>query len=235
MELSCTIAPLPSDCTNQLYKDKGPAEGLNGHLLLVKSPVFLYHTLLGELMYSFIMCQPDIGYAVTALSKFSSAPSPFHYKILKGVAKYLQSTIDWNICFHCPKRLNHPYFSPLAWYDIKNYCSVPFDVNLNQLVLIGFVDSAHANNLRKCRSTTGLVFTFCDGAIVYKSKTQSLTAGSSTKDEFIAAHTAAKISCYLHMLLKQLRYENHGPTPIQIDNMSALKIINKNMSPTEQT
>ena len=62
-----------------------------------------------------------------------------------------------------------------------------------------------------------------------------LTAGSSTEAEFIAAHTAAKIACYLCMVLKQLGYEQHGPTPIHIDNMSALKIINKNMLPTEQT
>ena len=114
MKTSCTIALLPSDCIDQLYKDKGPAEGSNSHLLLEKSSGFSYCTLLGELMYSFITCQPDIKYVVTTLSKFSSAPSAFHYKILKGVAKYLHSIIDWGIWFHCPKRLNHPEFSPSA-------------------------------------------------------------------------------------------------------------------------
>ena len=64
---------------------------------------------------------------------------------------------------------------------------------------------------------------------------QLLTAGSSTKAEFIAAHTAAKIACYLHMVLKQLGYEQHGPTSIHIDNMLALKIINENMLLTKQT
>ena len=100
---------------------------------------------------------------------------------------------------------------------------------------MGFVDAAHANDLCKCRSTTGLVYTFCGGAIVYKSKTQSLTAGSSTEAEFIAAHTAAKIARYLRMVLKQLGFEQFGPTPIHIDNMSALKIINENTSPTDRT
>ena len=171
MEPSCTIAPLPSDCIDQLYKYKDPEEGSNSHLLLEKSSGLLYHTFLGELMYYFITCQPDIGYAVTTLSKFSSAPLAFHYKMLKGVAKYLQSTIDWGIWFHCPKRLNHPDFSPLACYDIKNDLSVPFNINLNQPILIGFVDSDQANNLHKHCSTTGLVFTFCGGTIVYKSKT----------------------------------------------------------------
>ena len=53
--------------------------------------------------------------------------------------------------------------------------------------------------------------------------------------EFIAAHTAAKIAKYLRMILKQLGYEQKKPTPIHIDNMSALQIINNNTSPTERT
>ena len=122
----------------------------------------------------------------------------------KGVKKYLQSTINWGIYFHCHKRLNLPDFSPSVWYDIKNDLSVPFDIDLNQPLLICFVNSVHTNNLCKCCSNTGLVFTFCGGAIVYKSKMQSLIGGSSTKAEFIAAHTAAKNARYLRMVLNPL-------------------------------
>ena len=78
MEPSCTIDPLPSECIDQLYKYEVPSKGSNGHLLVENLSGFLYCTLLGELMYSFITCWPDIGYAVTKLSKFSSAPSAFH-------------------------------------------------------------------------------------------------------------------------------------------------------------
>ena len=74
-----------------------------------------------------------------------------------------------------------------------------FEVDIDKPVLHCFVDAAHANDLRKRRSTTGVVFTFMGGPIVYKSKTQSLTAGSSTEAEFIAAHSAAKIAIYLRM------------------------------------
>ena len=59
---------------------------------------------------------------------------------------------------------------------------------------MGFVEAAHANDLRKRCSTTGVVFTFMGGAVVYKSKTQSITASSSIEAEFIAAHAAAKIA-----------------------------------------
>ena len=37
------------------------------------------------------------------------------------------------------------------------------------------------------------------------------------------------------MVLKQLDFEQTAPTPIHIDNMSSLKIINENTSLTNQT
>ena len=125
----------------------------------------------------------------------------------------------------------------MKWYDIPidKINNQIFDVNINQPILTRFVDAAHANELRKRHSTTGLVFTFCGGAVVYKSKTQSLTTGSSTEAEFIAAHTAAKIAKYLCMIFKQLGYEQTKPTPIHIDNLSALQIINNNNSPNGRT
>ena len=56
-----------------------------------------------------------------------------------------------------------------------------------------------------------------------------------TEAEFITPHTAAKIAKYLCMILKQLDYEQTNATPIHIDNLSALQIINNNTSSTEQT
>ena len=60
-----------------------------------------------------------------------------------------------------------------------------FPVNINEAVLKGFVDASHGTDFRKMRSITGLIFTFCGGAVVYRSKTQSSTAGSSTETELI--------------------------------------------------
>ena len=62
------------------------------------------------------------------------------------------------------------------------------------------------------------------GAILYKSKTQSIISGSSTESEFIAFHSASKIARYLRMLLKQFGYEKTEPTMIYLDNLPALKI-----------
>ena len=110
-----------------------------------------------------------------------------------------------------------------------------FNVPIKFKKLILFCNAAHANDLQKQRSTTGIVFTFMGGASRYKLKTQSIMAGSSTESEFIAAHSAAKIAKYLRILLKQLGYEQTEPTPIYIDNVPVLKMINGNTSPTDRT
>ena len=44
-----------------------------------------------------------------------------------------------------------------------------FDVDIDDPVLHYFVNTAYANDLQKRCYTTGVVFTFCGGAIIYKS------------------------------------------------------------------
>ena len=112
---------------------------------------------------------------------------------------------------------------------------VIFPVPIEEHVLHCCVGASHGSDPRKMRSITGTVFTYCGGAIAYRSKTQTVTATSSTEAELIAAYTAAKIARYLRQVLKQLGFEQTGPTTIHIDNQSALTIINDNVSPTDRT
>ena len=99
---------------------------------------------------------------------------------------------------------------------------------------MAFVDAAYANDQRKRRSTTGFVFTYCGGAIVYRSKTQSITAISSTEAEFLAAVSCAKIVLYLRSILYELGFACKEPTPIYKDNASIIDIVNSSV-PTERT
>ena len=108
-------------------------------------------------------------------------------------------------------------------------------MDIDAPVLHCFVDASYANDLWKRLSTTGVVFTFCGGTIVYKSKTQTITASSSTEAEFIAAHTAGKITRYLQMVLMELGFEQKETTIIHINNLPALKMINDNTAPTQRT
>ena len=79
---------------------------------------------------------------------------------------------------------------------------------------MAFVNTFYANDKHKRWSTTGFVFTYCGGAIIYRSKTQSITAISSTEAEFLAAVSCAKITLYLRSILYELGFGCNGPTPI---------------------
>ena len=94
-------------------------------------------------------------------------------------------------------------------YKLPNY---PEPISTGKLV--GFVDTAYTNDLSKQRLTTGYVFTYSGGAVVYRSKTQSLTALSLTEAEFIAAVTAAKTAKYIRSVLTELRSNQSDPAPI---------------------
>ena len=68
------VAPLPEDAVSKMYAEVlgpfggGPGEGTSEHALLEKKLGFSYRSVLGELMYAYGTCRPDIGYAVTTLS-----------------------------------------------------------------------------------------------------------------------------------------------------------------------
>ena len=89
-----------------------------------------------------------------------------------------------------------------------------------------FSDATYAKDQRKRRSTTGFVCIYCDGAIIYHFKTQSVTAISSTEAEFITAVSCAKITLYLQSILYELGFACKGPNPIYEDNASTIDIIN---------
>ena len=97
--VSKPIAPLPMDTLHNISTQAGPAEGTSEHQALEDQKGFSYRTLLGEIMYAYVSCRPDIGYPITLMSKYASNPSEYHYDKLKNIARYLHSTRDWGIIF----------------------------------------------------------------------------------------------------------------------------------------
>ena len=209
------MIPMPLDCIEKMYSEMGYKEGTAEHKVLEEKAGFAYCTLLGEIMYVYMTCQLDIGYTVTTLLKFSCPSSMYHYKLLKCLAQYLFATTDWESRFkkNKPLQLLDANYERGFFHNTKY--EVPNEPEMEELLkadittnkLVGFCDAAHANDSRNRCSTTAVVFTFMGGAIIYKSKTQSLTADSSMEAEFIAAHSTGKVAYYLQFLLKDLGYE----------------------------
>ena len=68
--------------------------------------------------------------------------------------------------------------------------------------------------------------------MVYQSKTQLLTALSSSTAEFIVAVTAAKTAKYVRSILSKLKFPQTEPTPIYEDNKLTIDIV-ASQKPTE--
>ena len=124
-------------------------------------------------------CQLDIRYTVITLSKFSSIPLMYHYKLLKCLAQYLNAATHWEIRFKRTKLLqlsDDDYergFLRTTKYEVPNEPEMEelFNADITPNKLVGFCDAVHANDLQNQCSTTAIVFTFMEGAIIYKSKT----------------------------------------------------------------
>jgi len=114
-----------------------------------------------SLMY--LATQPDISCSVAALSGNDSWPFTSHMTTAKWVLQCLKSTADF--CLHV------------------NYNGI--DINIGNS-LVGYSDSAWANNSANRKSQGGHMFPASNGAISGQSRKQSLIAMSILKAEFIA-------------------------------------------------
>ena len=227
---------MPSDHLIWIHKEEGHKEGTVEHSVLEEKMGFQCQVVLGELTHAMVTAQPNIARSVTTLSKFSSAPLECHHQLLEGLTKHLQMTKSWGVK-HC--RQNNKFSNDPP--DSDQPAPLPeavgeFNVDISQPKLSGFVDASCGSELGKRRSIAGCVFTFCGGAIVAcKSKTQTVTASSSTEAEFVAAFTAAKAMQCLWFVLQELGFVQDGPTEICIGNQAVLQIMDDNQAPTIQT
>jgi len=107
---------------------------------------------LGDLLYAYIVCCPDIGYAITTISKLSMSPAIF-ISLPSNVLLFIfeppltgDSIID-----HpppCPELPDIPHTSPILGLNIPVPQATLF------LELVGYINSSHANNQCQHHSTT---------------------------------------------------------------------------------
>ena len=157
--------PIPASCIAALYTTPaGPYEHTQEHAKLEHDMGFAYRSLLGEILYAYVTARVHIGYAINTLAKFAAAPVKIHYQRLKGLALYLRLTIDWGIIYWRSAPRDDLPAVPL---DVLTYDPLLplFPETADHFRLTGYVDAAHANDLRSRRSTTGYAFMLSGGAI----------------------------------------------------------------------
>jgi hypothetical protein len=80
-----SIPLLPSLLLTSLSTQIGPKEGTPEFAKVEKAAGFGYRQVLGELIYAYVTCRLNIGYAVTFLARHAQSSTAKHYAALKHV------------------------------------------------------------------------------------------------------------------------------------------------------
>ena len=138
-----------------------------------------YQSKVGNVMYAMLGTRPDLTFAVSALSKYTSCPITAHHSAMGQVLRYSQAMKNTGILYK----------------GESNTSTMPEPVC--------YTDSDWAGDRNKRRSTGGFVVLLCGGAVRWKTQKQDIVALSTTEAEYIALTEASKeVICMLGLLRK---------------------------------
>jgi hypothetical protein len=169
---------------------------------LLDTTKYGYAELVGSLLYLSVCTRPDIAQAVGALARYMSKPTQDHWKLAKGVLRYLATTTNYGIIFTKTE------------LDLRGYCDADF-----------------AGDLDTRRSTTGYVFLLSGAAISWSSRLQSTVAASTTEAEYMAAASAVKEGLWLRKLMLDFK-KPVTTLVIMCDNQAAITLLKNHISST---
>jgi len=173
-----------------------------------------YMSLIRALMYTAIGTQPDIAFAVGALSRFLSNPGRQHWNEVKCVLSYLKGTSDYAICYSSEKSLTGEVISYL--------CSV--GIQLTEGLMKGFCDLDWAGCIDTRCSTSGFVWIMGGGVICWRSKLQTIVALLSTETEYVGATPAVQEVVWLRDLLCELGITDTSLSILNMDNRGVVSL-----------
>ncbi|RVW86309.1 Retrovirus-related Pol polyprotein from transposon TNT 1-94 [Vitis vinifera] len=161
-----------------------------------------YSRVIGSLMYLMSCTRPDIAYAVSKLSRYTSNPGAKHWQGIIRVLKYLRFTRDYGL----------------------HYTRYP-------AVLEGYSDANWISNVKDSKSHSGYVFTLGGAAVSWKSSKQTVIARSTMESEFIALDKCGEEAEWLRHFLEDIpRWSKPVPLIcIHCDSQSAIGRAQSNM------
>jgi len=154
-----------------------------------------FKELVGSLLYVARMTRPDIMHAVSIASKVAK-PSIDSWNRLKRILRDLNSTRNMGLR-----------------YDPSEVCS-----------LEGYTDSDYAGDVETRRSTSGCVIMLGNSPVGWRCQRQQVVSLSTTESEYIAACELVEDIIPVRRLLREIGVIDDRPTPISIDNSSAVKM-----------
>ena len=115
-----------------------------------------YASTVGSLMYAMLCTRPNICYSIGMVSRYQSNPRPKHWQAVKHILKNLQRTRDYILVFRS-----------------------------EDLIPIGYTDSAFQSDPDFRKSTSRYVFTLGGGAISWRSIKQSVLQTPSWRQNML--------------------------------------------------
>ena len=195
---------------------------------------FSYRQALGELIYTMVMCRPDISFPLIKLSQYSAAPALSHFKAIQGIYNYLHKTPEEGKYFWISVPRTDMEADPLpSCPHINNYESQTREQH-NSSEFRATVHSDYAGDTSHRRSVTGISVKLAGGCVYYKTRFQPNIALIITEAEFIAACDAAKVILYIRSILDDIGISQDAATTLFEDNQGALLMANFGQ-PTKRT
>jgi Reverse transcriptase (RNA-dependent DNA polymerase) len=173
-----TQTPLPSNWDPKENKGKATA-----------AEITRYQSIIGSLLYLMIGTCPDISYAVTHLSQFTTNPSEDHYKAALHICRYLAGTQDYKLVYG----------------------------KTADKGLMAYTDSDWAADKIRRWSITGYFFKLADGIISWRSHAQKTVALSSTEAEYMALSNCSRQAVWIKTMIEELGIV-FKTVPIYCDN-----------------
>lgn len=158
--------------------------------------VYQYRQLLGSLMFLSVCTRPDISYACSQLSQFSTCFDESHWRTAKRVLRYLAGTINYGLYFEKDKN---------------------FEIN-------AFADADWANDITDRKSYTGFVVKLGNCVINWEARKQRCVALSSTESEFLCISDVCKDICFIKNFLSEI-IDKQFNVNVFNDNQSAQKLL----------
>jgi hypothetical protein len=134
-----------------------------------------YSQIIGSLMYLASATRPDISFAVSKLSRFTSNPGDDHWRALERVMRYLVGTMEYGI----------------------QYSGFP-------AVLEGYSDANWISDLDELYATSGYIFTHGGATASWRSCKQTILMRSTMEAELTALDTATVEADWFRELLMDL-------------------------------
>ncbi|KAL9185818.1 hypothetical protein ACHAXT_003595 [Thalassiosira profunda] len=209
---------------------------VNAIASLEKHHGFGYRSAIGELIWPYVTCRPDIAYGVVRASQHSSCPAEIHFHAVKHALKYMVLTKDDGIYFWRPQpRDDLPAVAPpqisSTFHDLL-HDGRPLETN--PTVANAYMDSDWGSCPRTRRSMGGGCLRLAGGPVAYRSRLQPTVALSSTEGEFMEASDMGKTILAARSILYDLGIPQEAATIAYEDNNACIAMANA-QKPTSRT